>query len=204
VTILILYENETFYFHRINGKGFKEGTYKGMDITFGKPGLARAYLVRAIKCVESGEIVEGPCLVVQTILKIMTPTITKVKDFHQLYTNKNPKLSIHDVASELFMRPKEAWQINLSCSPRVGLKYKSIKGYTDETVLKYCMGPYRFIVDTVKIKKQQSTIKMARDKTSYLSAREAGSKITIDQLPYGLASWKVADIARCYGCYESL
>ena len=84
-----------FYFHRQNGKSYKGGTYKGLDITFGEENVYGGMLIRAMVSVgeererenenekerekekgkesqresEKGEVVEGPCNVVNRILR---------------------------------------------------------------------------------------------------------------------------------------
>lgn len=57
-----------WYFHRANGKTFKGGTFKGLDLTCRPPGKAGGVLIRAIAAEDGGEVVEGPCKVVDRIL----------------------------------------------------------------------------------------------------------------------------------------
>lgn len=197
------YQNRTFYFHRINGKGFKEGSFKGMDITFGNGSEARAYLIRAIRPVDGGTIIEGPCLVVQAILKEFGHTT--VKEFHCDYHATNHSLSIFDEKSGLYLK-KDARNVpdNISASPRVGLKFKLFPSRTPETVLRFCMGPYRYATEPTKLKKQSSTIKMSRSISAYRTERDSGGAIAPANLHAATKAWKVADIAKCYGCYEKL
>lgn len=56
-----------WYFHRQNGKGYRRGTYKGLDLTCGPPGTGGGILIRALVAA-NGEFVEGPCKVVDRIL----------------------------------------------------------------------------------------------------------------------------------------
>jgi len=67
-----------WYFHRM-GNGYKGGSYKGLDITFGGQGPDEApahggILIRAIEPLEGGgtanSLVEGPCKVVDLILQL--------------------------------------------------------------------------------------------------------------------------------------
>jgi len=57
-----------WYFHRF-GKSFKAGTYKGLDLAFGKEEqkVYAGILIRAIG--RPGEMIEGPCRSVDTILR---------------------------------------------------------------------------------------------------------------------------------------
>lgn len=66
-----------WYFHRF-GKTYKVGTYKGMDLTFGKGDKAYGgILIRAISSVGAtdgkhlppNEFIEGPCNTVNKILE---------------------------------------------------------------------------------------------------------------------------------------
>src|SRR4030043_2151617 len=57
-----------WYFHRM-GKKYRGGNYKGLDITFSKEGYG-GILIRAIKNVNTGEYIDGPCKVVDKILDI--------------------------------------------------------------------------------------------------------------------------------------
>ena len=57
-----------WYFHRQNGKGYKNGTFKGIDLTCGPAGVGGGILLRAVVDVETGAFTEGPCKVVDLIL----------------------------------------------------------------------------------------------------------------------------------------
>ena len=190
---------ETFYFHRINCKGFKEGSFKGMDITFGNDTEHRAYLIRSIQD-SDGEVIEGPCLVVQRILLAFGNT-KKVKDFHEEYSRLNPTLSIRCESSGLYLMTSSHDEIIVESSPRVGLKYKAIEGYHCDTVIQYCMGSYRFSKKGINLKKQSSTIKMSRG-LGYVNEKAAGAKLTPTALLEEQTTWHVSDIAKCYGCYR--
>ncbi|RHZ78522.1 hypothetical protein Glove_162g82 [Diversispora epigaea] len=59
-----------WYFHHVGKVGYRGGSRKGVDITFGSRdrNIYGGILVRSIKDYWSNQIVEGPCLVVETIL----------------------------------------------------------------------------------------------------------------------------------------
>ena len=40
---------------------FKAGTYKGINITYGSDGVQGAFLIRALKDMDTSEYIEGPC-----------------------------------------------------------------------------------------------------------------------------------------------
>lgn len=190
---------ETFYFHRMHGKGFKEGTFRGLDITFGDGKEFCAYLIRSIKNKETREVTEGPCLVVNTILRHFGAP--SVKEFHVQYTGRNPDLSINNNESGLYCTLTDA-PVPHSASPRVGLRFKKIPGYDLAAVLRYCMGPYRFVVNGTPIKKQSNTLRYKPTSTEANIIR--GQALTPEEALQETADWKVADMAKCYGAYCAL
>ncbi|KAG9290282.1 hypothetical protein G9A89_022258 [Geosiphon pyriformis] len=61
-----------FYFHRIGSTGYKGGSRKGLDITFGDSSkqIYGGILIRAIQNMDTREIIEGPSLIVDKILEL--------------------------------------------------------------------------------------------------------------------------------------
>merc|ERR1711879_385882 len=57
-----------WYFHR-TGKGFKGGSYKGLDIAFGNNDAHGGILIRGIHDLENKKLIDGPSLCVDHILK---------------------------------------------------------------------------------------------------------------------------------------
>lgn len=187
------YQNGTFYFHRINGKGFKEGSFKGMDITAGSGDRCNAYLIRSIGT--DTEIIEGPCLVVQKILQILG--YAKVKEFHSEYVKVNPDLSVHNEDSGFYLElvrtaPEDSNGTNIDASPRVGLKFKPMTDFTAKDVLKWCMAPLRYTVIPNRLKKQKCTLS---------PPKLGGDKEDPETVLAELKSWKVGDIRRVHRCY---
>jgi hypothetical protein len=183
-------QKETFYFHRINGKGFKEGTYKGMDITFGDNGYG-GLLVRSIQSQDDDNIIEGPCLVVQEIIRRWAQEgITKVVDFYKEYSKKNPDLSIFKPDSGLYVELGEAVDDSkISLSPRVGLKLKR-PGLEEK--IKYVMKNYRATTVPNKLKKQKTTIRLSAIKDC------VADKVRPLEEFADLKSYKVADLENLY------
>ena len=58
-----------FYFHKHKTGTLKNGTYKGLDITFGEPGVYYGVLIRAIYDKDNDAYIEGPCKVVNYIME---------------------------------------------------------------------------------------------------------------------------------------
>lgn len=57
------------YFHRFKNGSYKGGTRKGMDLTLGQNGYSLSLLIRTIQHISSGQIITGPCNVVDHILQ---------------------------------------------------------------------------------------------------------------------------------------
>lgn len=139
-----------WYFHRQNGKSFKGGTYKGLDLTFGIPGVEHGgMLVRSIKDLTTGELIEGPCKSVDKMLEITG--FASIADLHG-----SDRFSMDALASENIIKlvpcEKEVRTDIIVYGPRVGLTLKK----TDEFKPKFIMSPYRHYVFPNLIKKQKT------------------------------------------------
>jgi hypothetical protein len=153
----------TWYYHRMKGS-YKEGTFKGMDITFGPSDQYGGLLVRAIKDLGTNKIIEGPCLVVNAILE--EHKLNNVKELANL-SDKDTR----DVLKNKYhyIKPLDANQYNnaIICkSPRVGLKFNSKMTNTEfQNKLEYILKNYRFHASNCPIKKQAFTINI-KDKAA--------------------------------------
>lgn len=109
-----------FYFHKFGTGTYKAGTFKGMDLTFGDLNQ-KAYfgiLVRSIENIKTGELIEGPCNVVNKILH--TYHCESIIDFtngDNLNMFENDRNFIVVISDELEKRP-------LRFGPRFGLSKK--------------------------------------------------------------------------------
>ena len=140
-------KSHSFYFHKHKTGTYKNGTFKGMDITLGDAATKTYFgiLIRSIKTLmddENKKIIEGPCNVVNRILSDYDSTsITEfvngspmnIFDNEQKFTIKNFN---HDVKS-------------LYNAPRIGLSMK-YPLYQDRK--------YRYVLDWKYIKKQRKSI----------------------------------------------
>eukprot|EP00347_Sterkiella_histriomuscorum_P006968 403350754 len=148
-----------WYFHRF-GKTFKVGTYKGMDLSFGKGAKAfGGILIRAIsslgatdgKQLPPNEFIEGPCNSVNRILQHNSTeqlTLKEVKEFVVLdgfnldALTKNTRLylsHLEDEENKPFQKLLQTLKV-YKC-PRVGLTLKRF----DEQKCEYWMADYRFL-----------------------------------------------------------
>lgn len=57
----------TWYFHK-KGGSFKNGSFKGLDVTFGSSDFSGGALIRSIVAIPDGKVTEGPSLVVDALL----------------------------------------------------------------------------------------------------------------------------------------
>jgi 3-methyladenine DNA glycosylase Mpg len=58
------------YFHRMNGKSYKGGTFKGMDLTFGNKDMYFGILIRSMYDIDNKKMICGPCNCVDAILEL--------------------------------------------------------------------------------------------------------------------------------------
>jgi hypothetical protein len=104
-----------WYFHRV-GSGYRGGTYKGMDLTFGDGELPGGILFRAAET-EDGQRIQGPSNLVDYLLKV-----TKVKSVADLDARIG---HADDPKSILFLqRQRRSDSISLIRKARVGLSMK--------------------------------------------------------------------------------
>jgi hypothetical protein len=144
-----------WYFHTAGASGtsYKSGTYKGLDITCGKPGkIPGGILLRAMEETSSGDIIEGPCVVVDRLLK--QNKIDSILDL----VKTGFSLCATDVNPFMYIRPAaKAAGRPVVGSPRVGLTLKRFDAFKETFV----MMPYRMTSLTAKIKKNRQTIILA-------------------------------------------
>lgn len=137
-----------WYFHKINNKGYKGGSFKGVDITFKGlcDGCHCGILVRSIRRRRRhSDMIEGPCKVVDKILEVADEECIKdlVDEYGvDLFDNNMLKLTTSDK------------DINILASPRVGL---TLKKDPNEAKHRYLMRDYRYTVG-MSFKKCKNTI----------------------------------------------
>ena len=136
-----------WYFHR-QGNSYKGGTYKGLDVAVGGPGVHAGILIRALVEVQSGALVEGSCSVVDHIL-----ARTGAASVAALAGSFDRAIDPPAVgASPLALTPATATASPpaIHASARVGLTLK--KG-ADPLRRRYLARPYRFLSEPARIGK---------------------------------------------------
>ncbi|SNW62026.1 Putative methylpurine-DNA glycosylase [Orpheovirus IHUMI-LCC2] len=199
------YISGNWYFHRTSAtesSGYRGGTYKGLDITFGSDGNPGGILLRAMQSIENGEIIEGPCLLVDRIL-----SDTMSSNIEELVKKIDLRVGILD---NLYILREELPYKDIYKAPRIGLRMISPT---------YTMLEYRYISEP-KLKKGKATLISSLyclghniDKIGQLTG---STKKKIEEIigtfndgynnsnihDYIGKKLENKDIHRCYGCYK--
>jgi hypothetical protein len=154
-----------WYFHKQNGKSYKSGTYKGLDITFGNDDKTTygGILIRSIKKLATDEIIEGPCKVVNKILEIYGELdvksflqallkLDKETDSNTVEVKKIDKMGLYIDFNDDNGNDNDNVICQVYGSSRVGL---TLKKYTNE-MEGYLTNPYRFINHLSHVQKYNS------------------------------------------------
>lgn len=144
-----------WYFHR-SGQRYRGGTYKGLDIAFGRSEAFGGILIRGIERDDHGSagpaagtpsLIDGPCMVVDHILRL-----TASPSIDALVSRFDGTIESRDRGSPLHVRldggPGRGTVIY--ATPRIGLTLK--KGST-EARRRYLARPYRFLSEPARIRK---------------------------------------------------
>lgn len=139
-----------WYLHRKGGT-LKNGTFKGIDLTFGTAENYAAFLIRSIKD-SNGEIIDGSCLCVEYMMKMIgVESVSKLQlkvEGAGVTSTENP------LRLEILSKPITP---NLVfCSPRVGLTLKGKASNLDAR--KYLVSKYRFLTEPKRVKKGRAEL----------------------------------------------
>lgn len=135
--------NNRWYFHRDN-EGYRGGSFKGLDISFGPDGHFGGILIRTIQDLESGDQINGCSLCVDHILA--HTGIDRVAD---LDADINER-SVWDTSSPLHLVQTDALStLPILTTARVGLTLKRMNQH--KTMPSFIMKNYRYLTDpTIK------------------------------------------------------
>jgi hypothetical protein len=162
-----------WYFHK-KGGNYKSGTFKGLDMTFRpnvitynkKYGMYGGMLIRSISKLTSEEddngngdnskddFIEGPCRVVDYILKLCNES--SVKDFVNKYGVEIKDNESLRIAPRIDLNSEDYCAHNIYNSPRVGLTLKDPKEFALRK--EYIMQNYRYLVYPHKYKRNRKLI----------------------------------------------
>ncbi|CAG8664202.1 3259_t:CDS:1 [Ambispora leptoticha] len=160
-----------FYFHRAGSTGYRGGTRKGLDITFGSAveHIYGGILLRTIRNLETNEIIEGPSLIVDKIMESCGKDCQRLSSVRELVEdvwngkigafrnmhNSNSLVYIDEKLEEAYAdeedeRPKKRPKVEkfidsneIYTSPRVGLTLSNISP-SKTSRLKFVLKPYRY------------------------------------------------------------
>ena len=132
-----------WYFHT-RGASYREGTFKGMDMTWGNSKQYLGVLIRSMENILTGEFIEGPCRCVNTII---APCV-KVSEY--LNDVKLLPLSVLSNEKNLILKPDETLPYEQMYN---GRRYGLSDKYPEWKAKKY-----RFLIKKNKIKKQKSDL----------------------------------------------
>jgi hypothetical protein len=134
-----------WYFHRVSGE-YKNGSFKGMDLTFGNGTMRGGILIRSMESSDS-ILTCGPCLCVDNLL-----LKTNSKDVPSLDLAIDSRVAWHpDNPLRLEVAPTQSRQNQLFRSGRVGLSLKKAKSSPEMPW--YILRPYRYLTQPKKVSK---------------------------------------------------
>lgn len=134
-----------WYFHRQNSKSYKNGTYKGVDVTCGSINnkFYGGILIRSIYNLYNSIVIEGPCKVVDFILN--TNGCSSINDLVNKSSVQPPL--INDTSFPLHFiseSPNKYFDIkSIYSGPRVGLSLNKSTSY-DDIYCKYIYKSLRY------------------------------------------------------------
>lgn len=131
-----------WYFHRVGG-GYRGGSFKGLDVTCGRPGAFGGILFRGLETPD-GAVVDGPSLVVDHLLR--TTGFASVSGLDAALGER----PAWDTDGPLSLVLVEGEPRPVLKSLRVGL---SLKRQAGEAALGYLFRPYRYLTDPRRTKK---------------------------------------------------
>lgn len=133
-----------WYFHR-SGETYRGGTYKGLDIGFGRDDVHAGILIRGVERLSDGLLVDGPCMCVDHVLETTGHrTIDALVDGFDRSVDAAPESPLYVTIDD---PPRD---VRIVESPRIGLTLK--RGVLGERA-RFLARPYRFLCEPARIKK---------------------------------------------------
>jgi len=140
-----------WYLHR-TGSGFRGGSYKGIDLTFGDGHAHGGILIRSLECPD-GHIVEGPSLCVDHVLKCCGQTQVAALD---KAIGARPAWGDNPVALHWLDTPEDAPVVQ---SGRVGLTLKRVATFPKMAAMIF--QPYRYLRKPRALRKGRNYVILA-------------------------------------------
>jgi len=128
-----------WYFHKNGGK-YKGGSFKGLDLTFGPIDSYGGILIRGMQNLNTDEIIDGPSLCVDNILKLNGAS--SIEEFVNKEGTTKAVLDPGESSRGLYVVGNDQLQqVTPLCTPRVGLTLKN----ATENKIPYLMQEYRYL-----------------------------------------------------------
>ena len=141
-----------WYFHRA-GEGYRGGSFKGLDVTFGREDHYGGVLIRSLAR-EDGRLIDGPCLCVNHLLDLTGHG--HVRELDAAIAER----PVWDTSSPLHLRPDDALDPrDVLYTARVGLTLK--RDGDNPARQHYISQPYRALTDPRGVKKGKRQINLA-------------------------------------------
>ena len=134
-----------WYFHR-RGGSYRGGTFKGLDLTFGRPGSYGGVLLRSLRD-DAGALVSGPSLLVDRLL-----SLTGAASIAELDARIAGREAT-DPASPLHLSPAEPLPALPLRTARVGLTLEPKSGASREELAAHLFRPDRYLTAPREVKK---------------------------------------------------
>lgn len=171
-----------WYFHRSGGT-YKSGSYKGLDLAFGRPGAPAGVLIRGVETPE-GALIDGPSMCVDHVLaRTGHRTIQSLVAAFDRAADAAADSPLYVVVDPA---PRAA---AVHAAPRVGLTLK--RGVLADRA-RFLARPYRFLSEPARIKKGRPNLVVGLHRDGHepnAIARLTGSPI--------------AQVTRTIAAYES-
>ena len=202
---------DRWYLHR-SGEGLKNGTYKGLDLTFGNHAAFGGILFRGV-CTPDDQLIDGPSLLVDYVLRQ-----TQIDTVHELNRQLLPR-NAWDAGSPVYLaRLQKKDHAKIWQSSRIGMSLKR-RDHPDER-LRFFFKQYRFLTEPRRIRKgklslclnmylhgvplleiQELTGSPRRTLDRYLADFEAGKNLDD---PHQFLGRELApkEVCALYGCWE--
>lgn len=144
--------NAHWYFHRTNGV-YRGGSFKGVDLTFGGNLAFGGVLIRGIEQ-EGGELVDGPSLTVDHLLK--TTEAASVAALDEAIDGR-PAWDVDNPVHLVWL--PELTEREVVTSARVGLSLKRLRKADAPT--QFILRPYRYLSEPRRIAKGKQHVALA-------------------------------------------
>jgi hypothetical protein len=141
-----------WYFHR-QGNGYRGGSFKGLDLTFGAGAAHGGILLRSLEHQE-GKLVDGPCVCVDALLR--ASAAGAIGELDQRIGGRH----IWDQQNPLLLRPCPNLEPRaIYRSARIGLTLR--RATTFSSMPTFVGRPYRFLTQPAGIKKGKPLLVLA-------------------------------------------